>query len=622
MKIWSAEIKELNQIYQTIKGTNPQLENELGKLVTTDDENMLLVYSRRCLEVIITELCEQELKRHRGTEPLQRIIDKLNKEEIVSHNIIVSMQNVNSMSTFGAHPKDFEPEQVKPVLHNLKTIIKWHLKLKGIEIPVVSISENVFTVKNKSEDVFRLEKSIAILPFRNDSPNEENTYFINGIMEEILNNLQRIRELRVISRTSVEQYRNLGKPIPEIAKELGVNYIVEGSGQKYGSNFRLRAQLIKAEHESHLWGESFQQNITEVEDIFNIQIKIAKSIATELKAVISPEEKRLIEKIPDTDFSVFDDYLKARSYWTDFTRESISKALEYLNSAIEKNPTWAPLYAGLAELWMWIQQAGWEEPSVAAPKIFENLDKAMELDPDLAEVHYLNGAIAQLVEWDWEKSEKEFLKSLALNPNNPLSRLMYAQLLLILQRKKEALAQSELAIRLDPLNPSTKMLYSGTLVQLGNFKAGLSVAEELVKDNPEDLNANTMIEIAAYGLMEYDKVIGAVRHVLSFMIEEHDYEGIMRIYKESGIVSAYEEIMKHMEQYSKNNPVSAIDLAYRYLMANQPEKAMDWIEKGFENHDPQATYITATGGFFKQLYENPGFIAICEKMNLPIPKTD
>ena len=108
MNIWSSEIKELNQIYQSVKETIPQLGRELGKLVTANDENMLLVYSRRCLEVIITDLCELELKRDRGSEPLQRIIDKLNKEKVVPHNIIVSMQSVNSMSTFGAHPKEFE----------------------------------------------------------------------------------------------------------------------------------------------------------------------------------------------------------------------------------------------------------------------------------------------------------------------------------------------------------------------------------------------------------------------------------------------------------------------------------------------------------------------------------
>jgi serine/threonine protein kinase len=142
------------------------------------------------------------------------------------------------------------------------------------------------------------EKSIAVLPFINDSPDQENTYFINGVMEEILNNLQRIKSLRVISRTSVEQYRERKKSIREIAEELGVNYIVDGSAQQYGNNFRLRTQLIMAAGETQLWGESFQQKITNVEDIFDIQTQIAESIAAELRAVISPEEKQLIEKYP------------------------------------------------------------------------------------------------------------------------------------------------------------------------------------------------------------------------------------------------------------------------------------------------------------------------------------
>mgnify|MGYP000069166700 CR=1 FL=1 len=334
------------------------------------------------------------------------------------------------------------------------------------------------------------EKSIAVLPFINDSPDQENTYFVNGVMEEILNNLQKIKALRVISRTSVEQYRERKKSIREIAEELGVNYIVEGSAQKYGPAFRLRTQLILAAEETHLWGESFQQKITNVEDIFNIQIKIAKSIAEELKALISPEEKKLIEKIPVADLAVYDEYLKARSYWNDFRKDSLTKALDYLNSAIEKESHWAPLYAGLAELWMWIQQAGYEPPSVAAPKIYENLNKAMELDPDLAEVHYLSAMIAHLVEWDWEKSEREFVRTLAINPNDSYSRLLYSQLLLILQRNDEALAQRELAVSLDPLNPAAKLIYSGTLVLAGDFKAALSVAEELVAVNQEDMSAN------------------------------------------------------------------------------------------------------------------------------------
>jgi TolB-like protein len=620
-----------------------------------------MLYSRRCLEVIVTDLCECELRRPRKTEPLKGIIDKLNSEEKVPSHIITSMHSLNSLSTYGTHPKDFDPEQVKPVLNNLAIIIKWYLKYKDFKIiskskegeekfeninyddsakvkskPIkrslliytslifILIVASVVVVLNlpgkKSGDITKLEKSIAVLPFKNDSPNDSTTYFLDGVMEEILTNLQTVKDLRVISRTSVEQYRNQTKSIHEIARELGVNYIVEGSGQKYGSSFRLRAQLIMAEHESHLWGESFQQKITEVEDIFNIQIRIAKSIANELKAVITPEERKLIEKIPAADLEVYDEYLKARSYFNNYTKESLNKALEYLNSAIEKNPDWAPLYAGLAELWIWIQQSGWEPPSVAGPKILENLNKAMELDPDLAEVHYQNAVIAQLVEWNWEKSEKEFLKALAINPNNALYRLMYAQLLLILDRDDESLEQRELAISLDPLNPATKLMYIGTLVQAGDYKTSLSLMEEALATNPEDININGMLEIVAYKCKDYDKVIRAVKYSLPITIEEDAFKGIEKIYSESGIAKAYEEIMKHLEKYAENNYIGFSEMAIRYIIANQPDKAMDWIEKGFELHDPIMTYITRSGHFFDTMFGNPRFIAICKKMNLSLPK--
>jgi serine/threonine protein kinase len=464
------------------------------------------------------------------------------------------------------------------------------------------------------------EKSIAVLPFINDSPDQENTYFINGVMEEILGNLQKIKALRVISRTSVEQYRDRKKSVREIAEELGVNYIVEGSAQKYGNAFRLRAQLIMAEQETHLWGESFQQKITDVEDLFNIQIRIAESIASALQAVISPEEKKRIEKIPVADLDVYDQYLKARSYWGDFTKESLTKAIEYLTSAIEKNPDWAPLYAGLAEVWIWIQQAGWEPPSVAGPKIFEYLNKAMALDPDLAEVHYQSAVIAQLVEWDWPKSEREFLKSLAINPNNPLARLMYAQLLLILNRSDESLAQRELANSLDPLNLLTKLLYIGTLVQAGDCQASIPLMEDVLAANPADFNVNGMLEFAAYKCRDHDRVIRALRYSLPFPFEEDKYKEIERIYRERGIVSAYRELMKPMEKYAENNYIGFSDMAARYIIADQPDKAMDWIEKGFASHDPLMTYITRSARLYEPLFGDPRFMAICKKMNLPFPK--
>jgi TolB-like protein len=336
MIVWSSEIKELETLLTSIKDRFPELEKDLEHLIKTEDENVALLYSRRCLEIIVSDLCECELKRPRGTEPLKGIIDKLNHEKKVPSNIIASMEGLNTLSTFGTHPKDFDPEQVKPVLSNLAIVIKWYLKYKDTKIISREKSEEVkyereepketrpdarkskkkliilfsgivllgviivillfvFDIINGEKKTKELEKSIAVLPFINDSPDEENAYFINGIMDEILINLQTIKELRVISRTSVERYRGPDKPsIPQIARELGVNYIVEGSGQKYGNTISLRVQLLKAVKESHLWAESYKQEINEVNDILSIQGQIAQSIATELETVITPQEENAI----------------------------------------------------------------------------------------------------------------------------------------------------------------------------------------------------------------------------------------------------------------------------------------------------------------------------------------
>ena len=461
-------------------------------------------------------------------------------------------------------------------------------------------------------------QSVAVLPFDNFTGDENLDYVAAGMHASLIGDIGKVSALRVTGKASSNVYKNTDKPAPLIAEELNVDLLIEPTLTCYGDSIcvLIRAIIISPE-EKQILSREYRVDKSEILSFYG---RVTKEIAHEVKVELSPEEIRLLSKSRIVDREAYEEYLKARSYTNDFRKESLFKALGYLNSAIEKEPDWAPLYAGRAELWMWIQQAGYESPTVAAPKIFENLNKAMELDPDLAEVHYLSAMIAQLVEWNWEKSEKEFLKTLAINPNDSWSRLLYSQLLLILQRNNEASAQIELAAGLDPLNPSAKMLYSATLGQAGDFISALPIAEELVSAEPNDINANQIVEMAAYRIGEYDKVIRSVKISLPFSIEEDVYKGIERIYGESGIIAAYEELMKHMEKYAGNSPISFMDMSFRYIIANQPDKAMDWIEKGFELHDPQITYIAATGRFFEQLFGNPRFIAICEKANLPMPK--
>jgi TolB-like protein len=464
MPIWSAEIKELKKLYESLKGQLPALGKELEQLIKFDDPNVIMLYSRRCLEVIITDLCECELKRPRGTEPLKGIIDKLHKEEKVPSHIITSMHGLNDLSTYGAHPKDFDPEQVKPVLNNLDIIIKWYLKYKDVRIDIKAkpggeISEDIKSTENVKKSIMlpkkrligilsglivliviviavllftdiigngkqikELEKSIAVLPFINETPVDSNKYFINGLMEEVLNNLQKIKDFRVLSRTSTDQYKGSDRPtITEIAKKLGVSYIVEGSGQKYGNTFRLRVQLIKAKgKENHLWSESYEQELREPTGFFNIQSQIAQAIAAELKAIITPEEKQIIEKVPTSNMAALDLYLKANDFLNEYEKTSDSSfyknAVTFYKTALVIDPSYAKAYTGLARAYY--DRYHWETyfKENYLDSMLVLTENALSIDDQLDEAYYLKGRYYQ-ENGQFQKALDNYDIALKINPN-------------------------------------------------------------------------------------------------------------------------------------------------------------------------------------------------------------
>jgi len=464
MAIWSVEIKELEKLYESLKGKFPVLEKELGQLINTTDENVIMLYSRRCLEVIITDLCECELKRPRKTEPLKGIIDKLNKEEKVPSHIITSMHGLNELSTYGTHPKDFDPEQVKPVLINLDIIIKWYLKYKetgtdikvkpageirqeikstegakkSTQIPkkrliglvaglilliIIAVAVLFFTnIISRSKQTKELEKSIAVLPFVNDSPVDSNKYFINGLMEEVLNNLMKIKEFRVLSRTSTDQYQGTDRPtIPEIAKKLGVNYIIEGSGQKYGNKFRLRVQLIKAKgKENHLWAKSYEQELREATSLFSIQSQIAQAIATELKAIITPEEKQIIEKVPTSNMTAYNYYLKANDFLKEYEKthelSSYHTSVNLFKTALEEDSAFAKAITGLANAYYvrYYWETYFKENYLDSMLVL--IENALSIDDQLDEAYYLKGRYYQ-ENGQFQKALDNYDIALKINPN-------------------------------------------------------------------------------------------------------------------------------------------------------------------------------------------------------------
>jgi TolB-like protein/AraC-like DNA-binding protein len=266
-----------------------------------------------------------------------------------------------------------------------------------------------------------LGKSLAVLPFRNLSNNITDQYFTDGIMEEILTSLNRIHDLRVISRTTVDQFRNSKETITEIARKLHVNYILEGSGQKYGNSYRLRVQLIDVADDRHLWAESYELDIRETRELFKIQNQIAQAIASELKATITPEEKELIERIPTADMTAYDVYLKANNFQKEYqlTRDldTYKQAVTFYKDALEIDSAFAKSYAGLASLYLTrhFREAYFEEDYLDSCLILAG--KALSFDGQLDEAYHTIGR-CYLEKGDVQKSLENFDRSLQINPNN------------------------------------------------------------------------------------------------------------------------------------------------------------------------------------------------------------
>jgi tetratricopeptide (TPR) repeat protein len=261
---------------------------------------------------------------------------------------------------------------------------------------------------------------------------------------------------------------------------------------------------------------------------------------------------------------------------------------------------------------------GFESPEITGPKIFENLKKALELDPDNADTRFTSGEMAFLAEWDWEKGEKELLKSLAINPSNAIARIIYAELLSILQRPVEALVQGKLGIELDPLNVMNQLQYAAVLSCIGDHKQSLAIVEKITAEDPGNYLANNIIESEAFRCENYNMVMKADKYILP--VRNIDYQEVNRIFGEKGFVAAYEEVLRQSEVLAQKGYFPPVEMAIRYAMVNQPDRAMDWIEKGFEEHDPSMPYITTHSMLCEPLFDNPRFISIVNKMNLPLPK--
>jgi TolB-like protein/Tfp pilus assembly protein PilF len=309
-----------------------------------------------------------------------------------------------------------------PTTHAVSSRWKIASYVSGVVI-IALVAFNFISRRNLNADISKLEKSIAVLPFRNESPDTANAYFINGIMERITTNLQMVKEFRVVSRTSVEQYRNTTKSIAEIAKEQDVNFIVEGSGQKVGNLISITTQLIKARgKETHLWAKTYDEEIKEVNDYFRMQGEIAQLIASGLRTTITPEEKQLIEKTPTSSLAADDFYQRGREELTKYevdnrNKKALQKAEDSFHNALKYDPNFAQAFTGLASVYwnkhFWNDY--FSDNFMDSILVFTN--KALSIDDQLSDAYILRGNY-YYAKGLTDKAVKEYDIALKYNPND------------------------------------------------------------------------------------------------------------------------------------------------------------------------------------------------------------
>ncbi len=484
-----------------------------------------------------------------------------------------------------------------------------------VSIIIIIAFVGFYIIRNmkQSSDIAKLEKSIAVLPFDNMSDDEEFAHLGGAFTDEIILELQKIHKFdRVLSRTSTMQYKDNRPTIPEIAAKLGVNYIIEGSIQRHNEAVSIRVQVIRAKHEDHVWADEYTGKW---DDIFNIQDNIAKQVAKELNAVLSPEEIRKIEKVPTNNREAYNLYLKGRYYWNKRTRDGLEKSIIYFKKAINIDTAYALAYTGLAESYVVLGEYQYYSPG----EVFENAKnaalKAIKIDNNIAEAHNVLAAIKRDYEWDWPGAEKEYLKAIELNPEYPTAYQWYSEYLSIMGRHNEAIEKIIYAQELDPLSPIIYAVGGNiTYFYARQYNKAISQCRRALEIDSNFVVAHYALVAIYIKLMMFDEATNEAKKAVFLSNGDLKYTAeLAKVYALTGYRNEAIKILNDLIERSKQIYYSPGRIAEIYLALDMKNQALDWLEKGFTDHDYYLVHIKMSPKF-DELRSEPGFIVLLKKM--------
>ncbi len=471
-------------------------------------------------------------------------------------------------------------------------------------------------------NVGRIE-SLAVLPLQNLSGDPEQDYFADGMTDELITDMAHIRALRVISRTSAMQYKGTRKSLKQIARELNVDAVVEGSVLRSGDRVRISAQLIEAATDRHLWAESYERDLR---DILALQSEVSEDIANEIRITITPQERARLAGAQRVDPEAYESYLKGRYYWNRRTQHDIERSIEYFQRAIARTPAYAPAYAGLADAYhvLWVYSD--VPPREMYLKARTAARKALEIDNTLAEAHTSLAAIMADDEWDFAGAEKEFRRAIELNSNYATAHQWFAECLTYVGRFEEAIIEIQRAQVLDPFSLVINDVAGEVFIRAGQYDRAISQLKRTIEIERDFWLAHIDLRDAylGKGMFKEALVEGQIAATLAGETPEEAAQSaavLREAYANSGEKGYWRKRLDFAKLSMKKGRALGYDgspyrIACIYAHLGERDLTYQWLKRALEERDVSVAYLQ-TAPEFEDLRSDPRATELMKLMGLP-----